>query len=366
MTTSDNAGRLPCVRVPVHAPECIVSVSNLTRFNDRRWIGCIAGIDKTIYLLGSKLSRDGGLTVQDHGNATIDQISMMYRPEGAYIAKPGFFLALDGYVQFDPATGYSVRTWRSDDDLNSVQVASAAVDIPLVGNTPVNGIFPFCFSRSVLELPDNSLLATAYGCFQEDRLVPEDRHSQIETPYKTRAFLVLSQDQGLSWHYYATIAQPIAGDPVVEGFNEPTMVRLDDGRLLCILRTGHYTPLYACWSSDDGQTWTDPLYTGLERGCWPCLRKLIDGRLALSYGQRFPAGWSRITPQGDWPRYEPIWPGTGLVRLAISADGTGETWDDAIVGSGMGSCYSTIYEVAPDQLFCQVDGWFWTMQLAPR
>jgi len=155
-----------------------------------------------------------------------------------------------------------------------------------------------------------------------------------------------------------------ANDPVDEGFAEPTIALLNDGRLLCLMRAGHLRPLYAAWSSDGGKTWTEPVYTGLERGCLPSMVKLADGRLAVTYGNRFPPGWSRITPEGDHKRW--TWPGPGLVKLAISPDGTGESWVTTTVARGMGSCYTTLFEVEPDVLFCQVDCWYWRMTLRPK
>ena len=130
------------------------------------------------------------------------------------------------------------------------------------------------------------------------------------------------------------------------------------------MRTGHHRPLYACWSSDDGKTWTDPVYTGLERGCFPHLAKLTDGRLAVIHGNRFPPGWSRITPGGDHARW--YWPGPGLVKLAINSDGTGKDWEVTTIGREMGSVYPTMFEVEPNVLFCQVDGWYWRVTLRPK
>lgn len=139
------------------------------------------------------------------------------------------------------------------------------------------------------------------------------------------------------------------------------MVRLDDGRLLCIMRTGHFSPLYACWSSDDGKTWTKPMYTGFDRGCAPFLLKLSDGRVLLSYGMRWPAG-SYI----DQSR--PGWKQRSLLKFAISEDGN-ENWDQwqvAVMPTGMGSSYSTVIEVEPNVIFCQVDGRLWQVTLRPR
>ena len=77
--------------------------------------------------------------------------------------------------------------------------------------------------------------------------------------------------------------------------------------------------------------------------------------MAVCYGKRFPEGWSRL--HSDNARWQ--YPGHGLVRLAVSDDGTGESWQSATIGERMGSCYPTIIEVEPGVLFCQVDGWCW-------
>lgn len=343
--------------------QTVLKVGELHTYGDERWVGCIQDQAGTIYLPGQQKTPDG-VNIVPHDDTRIDEISVMHRPEGAVLSRPGLFLALDGYLQYDPSSGYRVKTWRSTDNFKTIEEGEASIDVPQLGDTPVEGLFPISFARTLMDMPDGPLLATAQGCFKEDRLVPQDVQSKRETKYKLRTFLLASRDGGASWHYYSTIARPSPEDPVGEGFDEPTMVRLDDGRLLCVMRTGHYTPLYSCWSSDDGRTWTEPVYTGLERGCWPCLIKLMDGRLALSYGNRFPPGWSRITQGGDQARWD--WPGPGLVKLAISPDGTGEAWIDTTIGSGMGSCYSTIMEIEPNVLFCQVDGWVWRVMLMPR
>ncbi|MBK7713766.1 MAG: exo-alpha-sialidase [Bacteroidales bacterium] len=98
-----------------------------------------------------------------------------------------------------------------------------------------------------------------------------------------RTFIVSSDDKGATWHYVSTVAAPRAGDPVGEGLVEPAITMLQDGRLLCVMRSGHHFPLYASWSSDNGKTWSDPLYTGLDRACDPCLITLHDGTVALSW-----------------------------------------------------------------------------------
>jgi hypothetical protein len=141
------------------------------------------------------------------------------------------------------------------------------------------------------------------------------------------------------------------------------MVLLDDGKLLAVMRTGHHFPLYASWSSDQGKSWTAPTYTGLDRGCDPHLIRLRDGRLVLSWGRRYPEGWSKILPEGDQSLFK--YPGKGYLNLAVSND-NGRTWENDKVSSEVGSAYSTIFEVEPNVLFIQVDQWYWRIQLRPR
>jgi photosystem II stability/assembly factor-like uncharacterized protein len=178
-----------------------------------------------------------------------------------------------------------------------------------------------------------------------------------------RTFIVTSTDKGKTWDYLSTVAVPQKGDPVGEGFVEPAITLLEDGRLLCVMRSGHHYPLYSSWSSDGGKTWTAPLYTGFDRGCDPCMITLQDGRVALSWGRRYPEGWSLVSPEGDKGRF--VYPGEGYNNLSISDDG-GKTWNTSKIDKNTGSCYSTIFEVEPNVIFCQVDRWCWRINLKPK
>ncbi len=171
-----------------------------------------------------------------------------------------------------------------------------------------------------------------------------------------RTFVVTSTDEGRTWNYLSTVASPRAGDPVGEGFVEPALTLLDDGRLLCVMRSGHHFPLYASWSEDAGRSWSPPMYTGLDRGCDPCLITLHDGRVALSWGRRYPEGWSTVDPEGDQERFKRQYPGHGYTNLSISDDG-GLSWVNHKVMKQSGSCYSTIIEVEPNVVFMLVDQW---------
>ena len=61
-----------------------------------------------------------------------------------------------------------------------------------------------------------------------------------------------SEDDGRTWQHGERIAVP--GPKSLE---EPTVVELKDGRLLMYIRT-KAGPIYQCFSSDRGGTWTTP------------------------------------------------------------------------------------------------------------
>ncbi len=152
---------------------------------------------------------------------------------------------------------------------------------------------------------------------------------------KTRVILVASDDRGASWDYLATVAyDPAVGE---EGFCEPSMVRLPGGDLLCIMRTGHEDPMYQCWSSDGGRTWTKPVMTHAY-GVDPTLIVMQDGTLACAYGVKGRDGGRRER------------------RLMFSFDGRGETWPvDLVVYAGVGGSYPSVCEVRPGELLYAYD-----------
>jgi len=326
---------------------------------------CFRGPDGTIYLPGQYKSTDGGKTVVSHDNAAVHEISILRRPEGAVLSRPGLFLSLDEYAYYDSPGTYHVKTWRSTDDgLRDIEVEQAAVSVPEGPRRSRHagewwGLY---FFRFIVEMPDGTLLATMEGSFDGDEVFPTGRRSAGETTRnpKLRTFVVSSEDEGRSWQYLSTVAFPQADDDAVgEGFDEPSMVRLDNGELLCVMRSGNYTPLYQCRSGDGGRTWKGPVYTGLERGVDPCLIKLLDGRLLLAYGNRFPAG----SPGGPGETGH----GASLIQLALSPDGTGENWLGPVtIGSGIFGTYPTIIETEPNMILCHAGVCVWQVMLVPR
>jgi hypothetical protein len=334
---------------------------------DCKWKRSFRAADGTIFLPSGKKATDGGLTIVE--NTDPDLTDIIEKPECAVFVRPGIVFAMRSELSLASPGEYRAKAWRSSDELKTLQQEAATFEVPdgptrnARGKDEFYGLYVF---RTILQLADGTWLATLEGNMAGDTIKPTDHQSVRETTFKERTIVVSSTNEGHTWKYLSTVAYPRPDDPVGEGFVEPALVQLTDDRLLCVMRTGHHFPLYSCWSSDQGKTWTRPLYTGLERGCDPCLIRLRDGRILLSYGKRFPEGWSHAGPNDDFERFEKEYPGESLLKLAISEDGSGSAWQEVTIGRRMGTCYSCIFEVEPNVIFCQVDGWCFRVQLRPK
>ncbi|PYV10424.1 MAG: hypothetical protein DMG07_21165, partial [Acidobacteria bacterium] len=144
-----------------------------------------------------------------------------------------------------------------------------------------------------------------------------------------------SNPEGKSWSYVATIAGDpeavvLQGEKGTEGFTEPRMIRLRDGRLFVVMRRGSDNLMYRCWSSDHGRTWTQPASIGF-RGVKPALWLMKNGVLALSTGRPAP------------------------VSAYFSLDG-GQTWSPpTVLFREPGTRYTDLLEIEPDRLLVVYD-----------
>lgn len=131
------------------------------------------------------------------------------------------------------------------------------------------------------QLPSGSILMGVYG-----RIKGYGEEGQYET---TRSALIRSDDQGENWEYYSTMGYDPAS---IIDYEEPALLRLKDGRLVCFLRT-HVQPsgdaknLAYVVSEDEGFSWTPPKWTNIW-GYPAELTPLQDGRYLMIYGYRRP------------------------------------------------------------------------------
>ena len=334
-----------------------------------RYARSVQAPEGTIYLLGTLKTTDGGRRLIPAVESDAPLGTQLFGTRlTSLLWRKGLFLGVYWAVDCDRQGRCVGKMWRSTDGLKTVQKEDTLVWVSETGVVPRDefsevagerGSRHLFFHRGIREMTDGSLLAPMIGSFEQDTAVPNDPRSQAETPRKMRAFLVRSTDQGKTWRYLATIAAPRASDvDDTEGYNECAIQPLDDGRLLAVMRTGHYSALVASWSSDGGKTWTDPLTpSGLENGVDPFLLKLAAGRLALAFGQMMP----RTGPKKANYRDEDT---RRRCRLALSRDATGEDWTVVTVADfAERSAYPTIFEAEPNVIVYQSDLDLWRIEL---
>ncbi len=131
------------------------------------------------------------------------------------------------------------------------------------------------------EMPNGALLMGLYG-----RIHGYEEEGEGES---TRSALMRSDDGGFNWEYYSTLAYDPAS---IIDYEEPAILRLKDGKLVCFLRT-HVNPTsdakntVVIFSDDDGFSWTPPKWTNI----WGYPHEAIalqDGRYLCVYGYRRP------------------------------------------------------------------------------
>lgn len=144
---------------------------------------------------------------------------------------------------------------------------------------------------------------------------------RVQARLQDQAFCARTTDGGLSYEFLSWIAQPIEVRAVM-----PSTMRIGENHLVTALRRRHdkreqdvKPPVIKNWidvyqSTDDGKSWqflSEVAQTdlGKRNGNPPCLVKLSDGRLCVTYGYR-------SIPYG--------------IRAKISAD-NGKTWSPVIL-----------------------------------
>jgi hypothetical protein len=339
-----------------------------------RYTRSFQALNGTVYLLGSMKVIEGGRrwVLCDESDPPWSAGVLHGSRMNSFFSKKGLFIALEGTVLCTEDGTCTANMWRSQDDLKTISEERTSLIIPEAGKIrDLRGKWPsLIFHRGILELEDGSFLAAMYGNFEQDTAMVSER-SEGEGGRKTRAFVVRSTDQGRTWRFLANVAVP---DPKAkddsEGFDEWHFIRLADRRLFGIIRTGHYTPMVAVWSSDNGRTWTKPkTLPGLGPAGDPYLLRLSDGRLALAYGDMV----QPTEPKEEWwKKYKDRtlrrpWNGDPRnCKLALNQDGTGASWETSVIGDfGKRTGYPTVFEIEPNVLVYQCDLDVWRVDLRP-
>ncbi|MDE0141289.1 MAG: sialidase family protein [Caldilineaceae bacterium] len=144
-------------------------------------------------------------------------------------------------------------------------------------------ISPF---TDIIELEPGRHLSTTYLTFAGD-----DRYSTV---------VMTSEDEGRTWHYLSTVATADDGADSWEGFCESSLVRLEDGDLMCVGRMGGGRDqlLARSYSSDEGKSWS-PIDRLPAWGVLPQVKRLSNGALVISCGRPGLFIWFSTDPRGE-------------------------------------------------------------------
>jgi len=138
-------------------------------------------------------------------------------------------------------------------------------------------------SDGILELNDGSLILPVYG----------GREGETSS-----AIAVISRNGGETWKESVVIAKDTTGQI---HFQKPALIKLPDGKILCVLRTaGADRFLYQTVSEDSGKTWSLHRSSGIQ-GQAANLTLTNHGTLLCAYRDFWPRGVSFVRSY-DWGR----------------------------------------------------------------
>lgn len=327
------------------------------------------------------ISRDGGHTYE---RFIFDPNADDPYMEGGMVQRPdGSILLMDTYVVSDPdREDWGIgEAWISHDDMQTfegpIKTAYHIPDVDFTCSSDDGGHKhdAIRLHRSLINLPDGSLMITLYGWLKGDGAPA----GYMPAMMKTRVMVARSTDGGMTWEYVSTVAYDAGIGS--EGFDEPSLALIKSGphagRLLCAMRTGR--ALYMAHSDDLGRTWSDfktpdlgtdvfafskwraqfetlmkestLVYRSLAGSMVdPDIIQMSNGLIALSYGVRIPEKLC-------WK--DPTHPENG-VYCAFSRDG-GDTWSHVIrlLSGEMTTHYTALREISPGTLLYHYDVGAW-------
>jgi hypothetical protein len=161
-------------------------------------------------------------------------------------------------------------------------------------------------------------------------IVPVEQLLGQEGPGPNRIGTVYSDDGGRSWRRSPIFGPPPPHPDRPEGFGEPAVVELANGKFWMVFRTrlGH---LWQAWSTDGGANWGKPSSTGLVSPLAAVNAKRIPGTDAVIIF------WNNSQPgrSTEWTANPNIWGPRSPLVFAVSRDNC-QTWGlPVIVDPGM-------------------------------
>jgi hypothetical protein len=226
--------------------------------------------------------------------------------------------------------GWSCRSVGADVFTETLEVpVQMPPDVvkPLDPQPPGKTMVNVQLGGTIMELDNGEILHAASGEFRGEG-------------ERNRVFILKSTDRGASWSYTVTVATD-PEEKFGKGLCEPDMICLPNGDVLCVIRTGHDSPMIQSRSADGGQTWSDPEVLATN-GVAPQLLLLESGIIACSFGRL----------DGH--------PSEGNAIMFSRDDG--QTWTErTIIAKGPSTGYTSMVEIAPGELLYAYDalgfGW---------
>jgi hypothetical protein len=259
-------------------------------------------------------SRDGGRTWQEQG-----RMQMEWRLSGMISDGGITFLRLqDGRLAFLAhrhveglhGGGLPVISFSRDD--GQTWTPARTIGDPLAAPKPGGG------GEGVWYVMNDRMIQMASGRL----VVPVSHMPQGTGTYegdRNLGLCFLSDDAGVTWQR----SRKPADLADARGMAEPCVAELADGRLLMLARTGSGCN-YASFSSDGGDTWSQPEPTTQIAACSSLtLKTLPDGRLIVFYNHTKPLGVGAFFPRTP-------------LCYSVSADG-GRTWGEPVIVDDAGA-----------------------------
>ena len=195
----------------------------------------------------------------------------------------------------------------------------------------------------ILQLDNKNLITTLSMRFEGD---------ELETTMAVR-----SEDEGHHWQYLSTIAAAEAVPDASEGFDEPCLVMLEDGDLMCVSRVGSGPGQFLArtYSSDGGSTWS-PLDRLPAWSVAPQIVRLTNGVLILSTGRPGLFLWFSTDARGQhWQAFDVQQYHNMVLDKKYSIGEMNNTVQDQT------TAYTALVEVTPNHLLLVYDrspfGW---------
>ena len=202
---------------------------------------------------------------------------------------------------------FRLRTWRSNGE------PMDATEFKVAGLPWATASYQTY--AKILDLDDGSLLAA-----MEAQVGPPMKTDEVRPDGRPRweirmtTFIVRSRDRGQTWDFVTAfrpeelpLVYGVSDRPVDEGLTEADLVVASNGDILCVNRTGSYSPMWQTRSTDGGHTWGTPGPLGWQ-GVKPRLNLLPNGVLTCAAGR---GGYGH--PQ--------------VTHVTMSLDGTGNHWE---------------------------------------